>query len=113
MQNTNSPWQNFNGNQGYNNQPTGYGNNNQNSGFMNYMQGGGFGNPNYQMGQMGQNNPNYGFNQMNNKPPIPFSTGNINRNFFHNIRNYCKRTEIGWSFETNLGKNQNLAYKIT
>jgi hypothetical protein len=34
------------------------------------------------MGQMGQNNPNYGFNQVKNKPPIPFSTGNVNRNFF-------------------------------
>jgi hypothetical protein len=113
MQNQNSPWQNLNGNPGFNNQPIGYGNNNQNSGFMNFMQGGGFGNPNYQMGQMGQNNPNYGFNQANNKPPIPFSTGNVNRNFFHIIRNNCKRTEIGWNFKTNFRKNKKLAYQIT
>ena len=87
MQNQNSPWQAFNNNQGFNNnQPTGYNNNNvvnnPNSGFTNYIQGGGFGSQNYQMGQMGQNNPNYGFNQNNSKPPIPFSTGNMNRNFF-------------------------------
>ena len=82
VQNNSSPWQAYNSNQGYNNQPTGYGNNNVNSGYMNYMQGGGFGNQNYQAVQMGQNNPNHAFNQMNNKPPIPFSTGNVNRIFF-------------------------------
>lgn len=46
---------------------------------MNYVQGGGFGSPNYNVGQMGQN-PNYGYNQ-NNRPPIPFSSNNMNRKF--------------------------------
>lgn len=73
----------MNGNQGGYNQPNqpGYNNNvyNNNSGFMNYVQGGGFGSPNYNVGQMGQN-PNYGYNQ-NNRPPIPFSSNNMNRKF--------------------------------
>ena len=77
---------------------------------MNFVQGGGFGNPNHQQAQIGQNNPNYGFNQ-NNKPPIPFSTGNLTRNQFHYIRNHCKWTEICWRIQKDLRHIQNLAYQ--
>jgi hypothetical protein len=50
---------------------------------MNFIQGGGFGNqnPNQNYNNVGQVNSNYGFNQ-NNKPPIPFSGTNVNRNIF-------------------------------
>jgi hypothetical protein len=51
-----------------------YGNN---QGFNNYVNGNGYNPNNYNMGQMG------GFNNFNpnNKPPIPFNSNNMNRNF--------------------------------
>lgn len=48
-----------------------------NSGFMNYVQGGGFGNQGYN-NNVGVNN-NYNPNMNHNKPPIPFTSNNINR----------------------------------
>ncbi len=93
IQNLNSPWNpinnqqyGFNNPSNYNNQPTGWydntGSNNPNTGTMNFIKNGGLGNPNYQQGQMGFNDPNQypNFNS-NNRPPIPFQSPNINRNF--------------------------------
>lgn len=51
---------------------------NMNQGYQNNMQGG-YNNPNnYNMAQLA---PNYVSNT-NNRPPIPFTTGNVNRKIF-------------------------------
>lgn len=62
------------------------------------------------MGQMGQMNPGYGFNQ-NNKPPIPFNSGNITRKNLFNIRNNCKWTEVCWRIKKNFGITEKLTYQ--